>query len=145
MKTPVMPLVMGERLPIEEAMAELRRGIAPHPLVREVDAYSNASRYVFRHRDVKLLAILEAESHDDGRLWAHLSLSAQTPRRLPNWEEVRWAKGHFLGDRRAIMVLPPRAEYINITPNVFNLYVCLSGEVLPDFRHRDPISGDIGI
>lgn len=145
MKAPVMPFVAGERLPIETAWDELRAGIAPHPLVREVDAYSNAGRYVFRLRDVKLLAILECESHDDGRLWAHLSVSANAPRRLPSWTELRWAKEHFLGDRRAIMVLPPRSEYINITPNVFNLYACLTGEPLPDFRMKDVVTGQIGV
>ncbi len=145
MKTPVTPLVHGELLPIEVAMAELRASITPHDRVRVVDEYANASGYTFRLADVKLLAILEAEAHDDGRLWAHLSVSAHTPRRLPTWKELRWAKEHFLGDRRAIMVLPPRDEYVNITWNVLNLYACLSGEPLPDFRMKDPITDQIGI
>lgn len=145
MKTPVLPLVNGELLPIELAMADLRKTMPSHPLVRETDSYANASRYSFRLCDVKLLAILEAEEHDDGRLWAHLSVSAQSPRRLPSWKELRWAKEHFLGDRRAIMVLPPRAEYVNITFNVLNLYACLSGEPLPDFRMKDTITDQVGI
>lgn len=145
MKTPVMPLVNGELLPIEAAWSKLRASIPAHPLVRETDAYANAGMFTFRLQDVKLRAIVEAESHDDGHIWAHLSLSAQQPRRLPTWKELRWAKEHFLGDRRAIMVLPPRSEYVNITFNVFNLYACLSGNPLPDFRHEDPITGQVGI
>jgi hypothetical protein len=144
-KAPVAPLLFGEKTPIEHAMDEVRGAITQHPLVREVDSYANASRYVFRLDGVKLLAILEAESHDDGRVWAHLSVSAHTPRRLPTWRELRWAKEHFLGDRRAIMVLPPKEEYVNITFNVFNLYACLTGEPLPDFRMKDQVTDQIGI
>lgn len=143
MKHQVGMLAMGEPTPIERHMEELRRTIAPHPQVREVDHYANASRYRFRLNDVPLTAILEAELHDDGRYWAHLSVSAKA--RLPNWRELRWAKEHFLGDRRVIMVLPPRAEYVNLHPFVFNLYSCLSDNPLPDFRHQDPLTGDVGI
>lgn len=145
MKTPVSPLIHGDRTPIEDHWDALAATIAPHPLVRVVDSYANAGRYVFRLAGVKLLAILEVEHHDDGRHWAHLSVSAHTPRRLPSWKELRWAKEHFLGDRRAIQVLPPRAEYINITANVLNLYACLDCEPLPDFRMRDQVSGEVGI
>ncbi len=145
MKTQPMAFVTGERLDIEEAMDALRSTITPHPLVVEVDRYANASRYRFRLAGVKLCAILEAEKHDDGQVWAHLSVSAQSPPRIPSWRELGWAKQHFLGDRKAIQVLPPRSEYINLNPHVLNLYACLARDPLPDFRLRDVFTGEVGV
>jgi hypothetical protein len=144
-KTPVSPLIHGERTSIEEHWEALAATIEPHPRVRVVDSYANAASYRFRLNDVKLLAILEVEHHDDSRHWAHLSVSAQSPLRLPTWPELLWAKRHFLGDRRAIQVLPPKGEYVNIKFNVLNLYACLDGEPLPDFRMKDQVTGQIGI
>lgn len=140
-----MPLVCGQKLDIELAADALRETIAPHPLVVERNRYSNASRYVFRLAGVKLFAILEAEKHDDGELWAHLSVSAHSPARVPTWKELGWAKQHFLGDRKAIQVLPPRSQYVNIHPHVLNLYAPLGKDPLPDFRMRDLFTGDIGV
>jgi hypothetical protein len=145
MKKSVEAYNLGPKTEIGLAMDELRAAIAPHPLVREKDTFGNASTYWFRLDGVKLFAILEVESHDDGRRWAHLSVSAQNPKRIPTWKELRWAKEHFLGDRRAIQVLPPRSEYINIRPNVLNLYACLDDNPLPDFRMRDAVTDQVGI
>lgn len=145
MKTAVSSLCYGEKPALEDWADVLRAAIAPHPKVRELEHYANASLYSYRLADVKLRAIVEAEHHADGHFWAHLSVSAQSPARLATWKELRWAKEHFLGDRRAIMVLPPRSEYINIHPNVLNLYACLSGNPLPDFRMQDQVTGQVGI
>jgi hypothetical protein len=145
MKTPAPTLLTGGETRIEAAWRELRASIAAHPRVTVKDAYANAACYVFRLADTKLIAICEVEEHDDGQLWAHLSVSAAAPRRLPTWRELRWAKEHFLGDRRAIMVLPPKAEYVNITWNVLNLYACLTAQPLPDFRYKDPFTDEVGI
>jgi len=32
-------------------------------------------------------------------------------------------------------VVPPRSQYVNINPTVLHLWVCLDGDVLPDFTH----------
>jgi len=68
----------------------------------------------------------------DGRLWAHFSIAH--PLRLPTWDELITAKEQFLGaESRAIQVLAPRSEWVNIHPNCLHLFVCLDGDVLPDF------------
>jgi hypothetical protein len=102
--------------------------------------YANGATYTVRLDDVRLRAILATESID-GQIWAHLSVSAQAPARIPTWQEFRWHKDFFLGDRKAIQVLPPRAEYVNLQPHVLHLFVSLEGDPLPDFRRFHPKLG----
>lgn len=74
------------------------------------------------------------KTRDEASRWMHLSLSRSD--RLPSWEELRDAKNELLGRHvRAIQVLPPGDEYVNIHPNVLHLWVCLDGDAVPDFRH----------
>lgn len=114
------------------------------PNVRQVLDYSNAKFFDVRLNGVKLRAIVGVEVFE-GELWAHLSVSAQAPARLPNWKELGWCKGYFLGDRKAIQVFPVRAEYVNIHPNVLNLYAPLDRDPLPDFRVAIDETGQVGI
>jgi hypothetical protein len=106
--------------------------------VRLIDEYPNAKRCYVRLDGALLTAILEAECIDE-ELWLHLSVAGQKPARIPTWEELLWCKEHFLGDRKAIQVLPPRAEYINMDARVLHLYAPLESDPLPDFRM---LSGD---
>lgn len=120
---------------IERALA----GLAPRVLqsnVRVIDDYVNAKRFHVRLNGVHLCAILEVECID-GSLWAHLSASAMAAKRVPSWDELRWCKEYFLGDRKAVQILPPRAEYVNINPHVLHLYAPLERDPLPDFRGTD--------
>ena len=68
----------------------------------------------------------------DTRAW-HLSLSHRrdvldaqghpVPGRLPTWAEVFEARYRFLPDKATMaMILPPRAEYVNLMPTCFHLY-----------------------
>jgi len=42
--------------------------------------------------------------------------------------------------------LPPREAAIELAMSeLLRAITCLSGEPLPDFRHRDPITGAVGI
>jgi hypothetical protein len=121
---------------IERALEDL----APRVLqsnVRTLDDYVNAKRFHVRLNGVHLCAILEVECVD-GTLWAHLSTSAMANKRVPNWDELRWCKEYFLGDRKAIQVLPSRAEYVNVNAYVLHLYAPLERDPLPDFRGKDP-------
>lgn len=126
---------------IERALDEL----APRVLqsnVRILDGFRNAKRFHVRLSGVHLCAILEVECHPDPsaqrpELWAHLSVSAMAAKRVPNWDELRWCKEYFLGDRKAVQVLPPRAEYVNLNPHVLHLYAPLERDPLPDFRGID--------
>lgn len=101
--------------------------------VQRIDSYANAGRYIVRLDGARLTVICEVEVVD-GKLWTHLSVGGGLVNRLPTWKELRWCKEYFLGDRRAIQVLPPRAEYVNIHPHVLHLYAPLEGEPIPDFR-----------
>ncbi len=122
---------------IARAMADLApRTLQPN--VRRTGDFINAAHYTVRLAGCVLTAILECECVDD-ELWGHLSTCCQKPKpRVPSWDELRWCKEYFLGDRKAIQVLPPRAEYVNVHAHVLHLYAPLERDPLPDFRGADP-------
>lgn len=128
---------------IMRAMADLWPRVV-QPNVRVVDDYMNAKRGSVRLDGQQLTFILEVECID-GELWAHLSVSNVQKKRVPHWDELRWCKEYFLGDRKAVQVLPPRAEYVNINPHVLHLYACLERDPLPDFRGVEPSTGRLAI
>lgn len=118
--------------------------LVQQPNVRVHDDFTNAKRCSVRLDGELLTIILEVECID-GELWAHLSMSNIRAKRVPSWKELRWCKEYFLGDRKAVQVLPPRAEYVNINPHVLHLYACLERDPLPDFRGVSPSTGQIAI
>lgn len=75
---------------------------------------------------------LSIATEQDGRDWVHLSCSHRM--RIPTWPELVEAKEIFIGkDRKAIQILPARAEWVNINPRVLHLFHCIDGDTLPDF------------
>ena len=128
---------------IERALADLWPRVL-QPNVHVADDYVNAKRCSVRLDGQNLTAILEVECID-GELWAHLSVSNVARQRVPSWRELKWCKEYFLGDRKAVQVLPPRAEYVNINPHVLHLYTCLERDPLPDFRGIDRTTGQLAI
>lgn len=81
----------------------------------------------------KVTVIVSGSTEADGRRWLHVSVSR--PSRLPSWEDLREVKDTFIGrDRKAIQVLPPASEYVNIHPHVLHLWACVDDDGLPDFR-----------
>lgn len=76
---------------------------------------------------------LSVEKEQDGRWWVHLSVSHRD--RLPKWKEFVMVKEIFIGrDRPAVQVLPERAKWVNIHPNVLHLFSPLDNDLpLPDF------------
>lgn len=71
----------------------------------------------------------------DGRRWLHLSFSH--PGRLPTWTEFVAVKELFLGrEAKAIQVIPPRSEHVNIHPHCLHLFECVDGDPLPDFTQQ---------
>ncbi len=105
--------------------------------VQQIDLYANAGWYWVRLDGALFSVCIEAECHD-GALWAHLSVGGKKPAREPSFREMRWCKDFFLGDRKAIQVLPPRSEYVNVHPHVLHLFSALEKDPLPDFRHKGP-------
>jgi hypothetical protein len=80
-----------------------------------------------------LLVVWSGRTEADGKRWVHVSCSR--PSRLPSWGDIREVKDAFIGrERRALQVLPPAAEYVNIHPNCLHLWHCLDGDGMPDFR-----------
>jgi hypothetical protein len=121
------------RADVARFAAELR---PPEPLqgnVRPFARWANVATYRVRLNGAQLLAFVEVECID-AELWAHLSVSCKSPARVPTWDELGWCKRYFLGDRRALQVLPPAAEYVNDNPHCLNLYAPLERNPLPDFR-----------
>ncbi len=86
----------------------------------------------YKAKSRNLVAIISCSRELDGRHWLHLSVSHR--QRIPTWDEMRWCKEVFLGDREAYQVMPPKARYVNIMPNVLHMFALLDGAaVLPDF------------
>lgn len=103
---------------------------AAPPLWQQVDRTPDGAKYLHTVRTQSV--IVSAAVEMDGRLWVHFSTAF--PRRLPSWDEFVRTKEQFLGtDVKAIQVIPPRSEYVNIHPYVLHAFVCLDGDPLPDF------------
>lgn len=76
--------------------------------------------------------IISVSEELDGRRWRHLSMSRRHS--IPKWDDLVAAKEAFLGlESKAIQVVPPRSQYVNINPFVLHLFECLDGDILPDF------------
>lgn len=96
-------------------------------------AIADAPFLAYEHINMPLHVICSAAVERDGRRWMHVSCSRRN--RLPSWEELRLVKDTFIGpDRRALQILPPQSEYVNLHPNVLHLWSCLDSDGLPDFR-----------
>jgi hypothetical protein len=79
-----------------------------------------------------LKLICSGEPHPDGRRWLHCSVTG--PDRVPTWEEMVAAKEAFCGaESLAVMVMPPRSEWVNIDPRCLHWWICADGRPLPDF------------
>lgn len=136
---------------IEAAMRELEPRVLP-PRCDVITDCANAKVYRWKAHLVTLAVILEVEVID-GELWAHMSVAAHEHERqwrkggsmvtrnrvsrVPSWDELRRCKELFLGDRKAVQVLPCKAEYVNVNPAVLHLYSSLERDPLPDFRGID--------
>lgn len=80
-----------------------------------------------------LLVLLSCAECGDRKRWLHVSVS-RADRKIPTWEQMSQVKRLFIGDERtALQVMPPKAKHVNIHPGVLHMYVCLDGDVTPDF------------
>jgi hypothetical protein len=100
--------------------------------------WSQGLKYGVRMNGCRFIAIIEPEEHD-GKVWRHLSVSCASPPRVPHWRELSYLKELFLGDEKAVMVFPRKAEYVNDHPHVLHLFSGPDG--LPDFRSEYPVDG----
>lgn len=131
MKVMASSLTEKQAYRVTKAKRELFPRILPPSWTREDDR-ENASMY---RTTFGLYVIAEMEMVDDV-LWLHISMSRVG--RLPSWEDLRDVKAVIAGpERKAIQVLPPESEYVNVHPHCLHLYVPIDGDPLPDFRAID--------
>lgn len=106
--------------------------------------WGNGAHYVkplLAEPETFLQCIFTADDIDHGRSsggpslvkWLHLSVS--TPTRMPVWDEIVATKRAFMGDRRAVMVVPERDKHVNDHPYCMHLWATERAEddPLPDF------------
>jgi hypothetical protein len=70
--------------------------------------------------------------HEDGQVWAHLSLSLSS-RLLPSWEQVRDVQWLVYPDLTGVVVVAPPGEHYSIG-EVAHVWTCLTARPVPDFR-----------
>jgi len=88
--------------------------------------------YLAAHNFTRQSVIVSEAVELDGKRWVHLSTAF--PSRLPTWAELVKTKELFLGEEsRALQIVAPRSEWVNIHPYCLHLFVCLDGDVTPDF------------
>lgn len=77
--------------------------------------------------------ISSVSQEDDDKRWLHVSLSQRG--KEPTWDEVKEVRRIFTPlTRTALQVLPPPSQYVDLHPYCFHLWVCMDGDVTPDFR-----------
>lgn len=92
------------------------------------DGYS----FVNYEKGQTVIMSIAPQAELDGKRWLHFSMACRE--RVPSWAELVEAKEIFLGvESKAVLVIPPRSEYVNINKRVLHLFVCLEGDPLPDF------------
>jgi len=68
----------------------------------------------YRWGDLAVCVALEGGLH-------HMSISH--PYRYPTWDEIYTARYDLLPDNiQVALILPPRAQYVNVHPNCFHLH-----------------------
>lgn len=86
--------------------------------------------YRLRLAATPLRATLEIEIWQ-GELWAHLTISGRTS--PPSLPELSFCRDLFLGDRKAIQVLPRKLEQAEAGASTIHLYAPLESDALPSF------------
>lgn len=80
-----------------------------------------------------LFVIASVSRESDGLRWYHVSVSREG--RIPFWKDLQYVKDIFIGKKRkAIQILPPADEHVNVHPYCLHLWTCLDKDPLPDFR-----------
>lgn len=107
--------------------------LAPETLPPGVERVVNdehAKWYRLRLAAIPLRAILEIEIWQ-GELWAHLAITGRSA--PPSATEVAYCRDLFLGDRKAIQVLPRKLERAEAGARTVHLYAPLESDALPSF------------
>ena len=85
----------------------------------------------YRHRG-GMSFIVSVCREDDGKEWMHFSVAH--PERMVTYDEMVEVKELFCGrENKAVFILPPRAQHINVHKNCLHFFRCLQHDGLPDF------------
>jgi hypothetical protein len=74
-----------------------------------------------------------------GEFWAHLAATGRSM--TPTLAEIGWCREAFLGDRKAIQVLPRKAEAFDAGLRSVHLYAPLESDALPSFSRAYHAAG----
>ena len=95
------------------------------------DGYLYAARSM---SPVQGMTVICSGQIENGKKWLHVSFARQS--RMPSYDDMILVKRAFIGEaRKAIMVLPDKANYVNLHPYCLHLWHCLDGDGLPEFSH----------
>lgn len=115
---------------LDTETAEILPRVLPTGWIRHPPPNASA----FDHPSQGLRAIVTVE-RIDGKRWIHLSVSRR--RRIPSWDDLACCKRLFMGaERKAIQIIPPESEHVNICEYCLHLWAGLDGDQLPDFRRE---------
>lgn len=119
---------------------ESRRHRYPYELPRIMPAgwtlmeHQGDGMHVVRERD-GLSVILSHRNEYDGRLWLHVSFAR--PDRMPDHDDMKLVRALWTPrELTALQVLPPLDKYVNVHPYCLHLWLCLDGDVTPDFTRE---------
>lgn len=78
-----------------------------------------------------LNVIASVGEYEDGKQWLHVSFSRRS--KIPSYEDMQRVKRDFFGeDKKAVLVLPEKDNYVNINKNCLHLFYCKDNP-LPEF------------
>lgn len=118
----------GRQGDAERWLAQLAPAQLPSGVERTVNDLH--SKWYRLRATTPLTVILEIEVWH-GELWAHLAITGRTA--PPTLAELGWCRELFLGDRKAIQVLPRKIEQLEAGARTVHLYAPLESDALPSF------------
>jgi hypothetical protein len=119
----------GRQGEAERWLAQLAPPQLPPGIERTVNE-AHSKWYRATRATTPLTVILEIEVWH-GELWAHLAITGRTA--PPTLAELGWCRELFLGDRKAIQVLPRKIEQAEAGARSVHLYAPLESDALPSF------------
>lgn len=121
-------------LDAQRLLALLTPSVLPPGVERTVnDAHSKW--YRVRLGVSPIMVVIEIEVWQ-GELWAHLAATGRE--KAPSLAELSWCREVFVGDRKAIQILPRRFEALEANPRTVHIYAPLESDALPAFERPWP-------
>lgn len=109
----------------------------PQPMYRELPVSkvmgAEAQEYMKAWEFNGLFVFASVAEYDDGREWLHISFSRKN--RIPTYDDMTRIKRDFIGeDKKAVMILPEKENYVNIDKNCLHLFYSIHNPI-PEFSN----------